>query len=159
MTATATGMRPTVVRGDVVLVPFPFTDLTSSKLRPAVVIRAANDQSDYVLAFVSSRLAPRGIGDVAVATSHPEYGMTGFAVTSTIRVSKIVTLARSLLVRRIGRLGPLLISDLDRALVDALGIDTSPYREAGRRDERERLRSLESAGGAAAVIDDLRGAP
>lgn len=158
MTAPGAEPRPAVVRGDVVLVPFPFTHLTSTKLRPAVVVRAAHDQSDFVLSFVSSRMAPRGVGDVAVAPSHPEYGMTGFAVASTIRVAKIVTLARSLLVRRIGRLGPLLIADLDRALADALGLNTAPYREAGRRAERERLRALANAGGAAAVMDDLRAA-
>jgi hypothetical protein len=101
-------------------------------------------------------MASRGVGDVAVSPSHPEYEMAGFAVLSTIRVAKMVTLARSLLVRRIGRLGPLLIADLDRALVDALGINSVPFREAGRRAERERLRALANAGGAAAAIDDLR---
>lgn len=139
--------------------PFPFTDLTSSKLRPAVVIRAASDQSDFVLAFISSRLEPRGQGEVVVAPSHPEFGMAGFTVASTIRLSKIVTLARSLLTRRIGRLGPLLVADLNRALADAMGMDPAPYREEGRRAERDRLRALASAGGAAAVIDDLVGSP
>lgn len=153
--APAAGSRPIVSRGDVVLVPFPFTDLTSTKLRPAVVFRAATDQSDFVLAFVSSRVAPQGVGDVVVSPRHPEYGMTGLALASTIRLSKIVTLARSLLVRRIGRLGPLLMADIDQSLVAALGIDIAPYREAGALAARERLRSLAQAGGAKAVIDDL----
>lgn len=62
----------------------------------------------------------------------------------------------SLLVRRIGRLGPLLIAEMDQALADALGINTARYREAGRRAERERPRALANAGGAEAVLVDLR---
>ena len=47
-------------RGDVVLLPFPFTDLSSSKRRPALVISpdAFNDQmQDLVVAAIASQLA------------------------------------------------------------------------------------------------------
>lgn len=37
------------------LVPFPFTDLPATKLRPAVVLRAGREQHDFILAFASSR--------------------------------------------------------------------------------------------------------
>jgi len=52
-------------------------------------------------------------------------------------------------------LGPLLTGELDRALVTALGINTVPYREEGRRDERSRLAALHAAGGTAALLADL----
>ena len=47
-------------RGEVVLVPFPFSDLTTAKVRPAVVVSGALYQStepDLILAAVTSRLA------------------------------------------------------------------------------------------------------
>jgi hypothetical protein len=66
-----------------------------------------------------------------------------------------VTLSRTLLRRWLGRLGPLLTTDLDRALVAALAINTVPYREEGRREERVRLAALHRAGGLAALLADL----
>jgi mRNA interferase MazF len=146
--------RP-IGRGDIVLVPFPFTDLSEAKRRPAVVIWADPAGADYVLAFISSRAVIPGAGDVVLLPTHPEFALTGLSVPSKIRTTKLVTLARELLRRWIGRLGPLLIADLDRALVTALGINTVPYREEGRRDERARLKSLHAAGGVAALGADL----
>ena len=80
---------------------------------------------------------------------------SGLLVTSTIRTTKLVTLTRTMVHRWLGRLGPLVTADLDRALAMALGINTIPYREEGRRDERSRLVALYGAGGAAAVLTEL----
>ena len=147
--------RP-LARGDVVLVPFPFTDLSSSKLRPAVVISMDTLRGDVTLAFISSQRVGRGgAGDVAVLPMHPEFALSGLTVPSTIRTGKLVTLARPIVRRWLGRLGTLLLIDLDRSLVAALGINTVPYRDEGRREERARLVTLHTAGGAPAVLSDL----
>lgn len=54
--------------GDVVLVPFPFTDQTTSKKRPAVVIsnrEYAESRPDVVVMPITSQLRPsRGVGEV-----------------------------------------------------------------------------------------------
>lgn len=116
--------------------------------------------AECVLAFITSR----GIGqaapdEVVILQSHPEFAMTGLAASSKIRAAKLVTLATSLLTRWLGRLGPLLGHDLDRVLVDALGINTVPFRESGRRDERTRLARLHQAGGVQALLSDLELSP
>ncbi len=48
-------MTPLILqRGDIVLVPFPFTDLSGQKLRPAVIISPDPVGEDILLAFISS---------------------------------------------------------------------------------------------------------
>lgn len=151
--------RP-LIRGDVVLVPFPFTDLSSTRLRPAVVVAATSQHEDVTLAFIGSQALDRvGQGDLLVHASHPEFALTGLSIPSKIRTAKIVTLNRVLVRRWLGRLGPLLTADLDHALVSALGVNLVPYREEGRLQERRRLLDLHRAGGPEAVVADLRGQP
>jgi mRNA interferase MazF len=56
--------------GDVVLVPFPFTDQTATKKRPAVVVSSEDYQThrpDLILMAITSQSKPRlGFGEMAV---------------------------------------------------------------------------------------------
>lgn len=146
--------RP-LAHGDIVLVPFPFTDLLASKRRPAVVLWADPAQTDFLLAFISSRRVRAEVGAVPLLPSHPEFALTGLTAPSMLRTTKLVTLSGALLRRWLGRLGPLLTADLDRALITALGINTAPERDAARREERTRLARLHAAGGTPALLADL----
>ena len=136
--------------------PFPHVDLSSNKQRPAVVVGVDSRRSDYTLAFVSSQDPMRlETGEVSIVPTHQEFSMSGLALPSKVRATRLVTLSRSLLTRWIGRLGPLLIAELDRALIGALAINMVPYAEQGRQDERARLTVLHNAGGATALLVDL----
>jgi mRNA interferase MazF len=103
-------------RDDVVLVSFPFTDLSDQKLRPALIVgRPLGD--DVVLAFITSR------PDAAVtraehrfAPNDPEFSSTGLKVESRVRLGKLATLHRTLVQRRLGRVGPRTRRAVDRAL-------------------------------------------
>jgi len=58
----------------IVLIPFPFTDLTSTKLRPGLVLYEG--EKDVVVAFNSSKITkPRSV-DVIMAENHPEFKKT-----------------------------------------------------------------------------------
>ena len=145
--APLTSSRP-LARGDIVLVYFPFTDLSSTKRRPAVVLWADPGQTDFTLAFISSQnVTVVSAGETALAATNPEFRISGLSVSSKIRATKLVTLNRTLITRWLGRLGPLWIADIDHALVSALSINTVPYREQGRQDERGRMAALYNAGG------------
>jgi mRNA interferase MazF len=110
-------------RGAVVLTRFPFTDLAGASLRPAVVVSQGQIGQDLVLAAISSVMrGALAATDCAVETTHPEFALTGLRVTSVIRTHKLVAVERSVIVRRLGRLGPELQAEVDRLLRMVLGL-------------------------------------
>ncbi|VAW31450.1 hypothetical protein MNBD_CHLOROFLEXI01-2096 [hydrothermal vent metagenome] len=111
-------------RGDVVLIRFPFTDLSGSKRRPSVIL--AEYSSDIVVAFVSSVLPTKPEqSDILLKPSSPFFLMTGLKKASVVRLRKVATLECELVTRRLGKLEPELLTAVDKALVHGLGINTS----------------------------------
>jgi mRNA interferase MazF len=110
-----------LAKGDVVLVPFPFTDLSQTKLRPAIVLYVQPEGEDITLCFISSQNLDRVSRDESIIDlSHPEFAQTGLKATSKVRVSRIVTLDRQLIKRKLGKLGLQLLANVDSILVDIL---------------------------------------
>ena len=86
--------------GSVVLVPFPFSDLSQSKLRPAIVLASA-DREDWVLCQVTSR----PYGDTRVLELRDaDFMVGGLRVPSFARPAKPFTAHQSLFVAEIGKL-------------------------------------------------------
>lgn len=109
-----------LAKGDIILVPFPFTDLSQTKLRPAVVLWADSKGQDVTLCFISSQKVERlAANEFAIASNDPQFSRTGLKVTSKVRVTRVVTLERRMLQRRLGRLGGQLMERLDQTLRDA----------------------------------------
>lgn len=110
-----TARRP-LTRGDVVLIPFPFTDLSGEKVWPAVIVERIVDE-DLLLAFVTSRVSQIDAWtDVLLGPNQPEFSLTGLRVSSTVRLNKLTTLHRTLALRRIGFLGPQTLGSVMTAL-------------------------------------------
>ena len=96
-------------RGDVVLVPFPFSDLSQSKLRPAVVLADAG-RGDYVLCQVTSNR----YGDpLAVELTQADFAGGSLHLTSYARAGKLFTASAQLIQRQAGVLTQ---SALDRVV-------------------------------------------
>ena len=109
-----------LAKGDIVLVPFPFTDLSQTKLRPGVVLWAEPKGQDVTLCFISSqKVDSLARYEFAIDGNDPQFSIMGLKVTSKVRVTRIVTLERRLLQRKLGRLGNQLMENLDRALKHA----------------------------------------
>lgn len=98
--------------GSVVLVPFPFSDLSQSKLRPAVVLADAG-RGDWVLCQLTS--SP--YSDVrAISLSNSDFKKGSLRVVSYARPGKLFTANRELLVSEVGVLNE---AGLDR-VIDAV---------------------------------------
>lgn len=116
-------------RGAVVLVRFPFTDLSGSKRRPAVVL--ASYPPDMVVAFISSVIpSVPELSDVVLQPSVPAFASTGLKVTSVIRLRKLATLEQTLITRLLGQLNQELLTAVDKALLTGLRIGVSSQFQA-----------------------------
>jgi mRNA interferase MazF len=104
------------LKGKIILIPFPFTDLTSTKLRPALVLYEG--EKDVVAAFISSKTdKPKPI-DIAINEKNPEFKITGLKLTSTIKLDKIATISKELIVGEIGEIGPKLKKEVNRKITE-----------------------------------------
>lgn len=76
-----------IKKGDVILAPFPFTDLTQTKLRPAVVLWVSSTGSNnIVICFISSQnLTNLKLEEFLIRDSDPEFINTGLKVSSKVR--------------------------------------------------------------------------
>ena len=106
------------------LVDFPFTDLSQTKLRPAVVLWTSSTDSDVTLCAITSQNVNKlAIGEFLLAQSDSEFSGTGLSVPSKVRVNRIVTLSRRLVVRRLGRLGIQYIQELKTSMIQVFQLD------------------------------------
>lgn len=89
--------------GDVVLVPFPFTDQSAAKKRPAVIVssRAYNDaRSDVIIMAITSRIrTPPGFGEAQVI----DWQIAGLIKPSAFKPI-FTTIEQSLVLRKMGEL-------------------------------------------------------
>lgn len=108
-------------RGSVVLAIYPFTDLSSAKRRPALVVSATGRPGhDCILAFITSRTGPTETTDLVLAPSDQDFGATGLRMASRVRCEKLMTLDRSLLTGRLRQLSKRLMIEVDVRLKIAL---------------------------------------
>lgn len=106
--------------GDVVLVPFPFTDQTTTKKRPAVVVSSDVFNSQYadliVMAITSKSASGTAVGEVAIA----DWSDAGLLKASIIK-PVVTTIEKGLIIRKLGKLQDSDRQELKKALEDIFG--------------------------------------
>jgi mRNA interferase MazF len=91
------------MKGSVVLIHFPFTDMSALKLRPALVIHES--ASDVVVAFISSQIPEHpSDSDLFIPADHPSFPGTGLKRASVIKFDKLATVSRDLIEGGIGEI-------------------------------------------------------
>jgi mRNA interferase MazF len=107
--------------GAVVLIPFPYSDLSQAKVRPVVVLADAA-RGDVVLCQVTSS----AYADAnAVELTGTDFTEGALLHTSYARPAKLFTVSASLAVRRVGVLGSASRNRIVDAVVDLLRIESS----------------------------------
>ncbi|GGE10822.1 type II toxin-antitoxin system PemK/MazF family toxin [Psychroflexus salis] len=104
-------------KGDIVLIPFPFTDLSGIKKRPAVILVEAKD--DITVSFMTTQLKWKTNHDMIIKPTE----LNGLKMNSLIRVGKIVTLNKNLAIGKLGELKHAEIADLNNSLISLLKLN------------------------------------
>jgi len=90
---------------DIILVPFPFSDLTAVKKRPCLilcVLRPKGLESHYIVSMMTSSTARITFPyDVSLQ----DWKKAGLPKKTVVRLAKLVTIDGSLIRKRIGRIG------------------------------------------------------
>jgi mRNA interferase MazF len=96
--------------GNIVLVPFPFTDLSGNKLRPALIL--AKDETDLIVAFITSQ--NKWVSDNTIYVKAAL--ANGLKVDSLVRLNKIATLSLDICVGKLGSLESYEMDDVKNGL-------------------------------------------
>ncbi len=97
-------------KGDVILIVFPFSDLSGNKLRPALVI--AESANELTVVFITTQLKWKEPTD---AVLHPDK-QNGIRKQSLLRISKIATLDKTLVMGRLGFINSIIQNEVDSKL-------------------------------------------
>jgi len=99
-----------MAKGDIILITFPFTDLSGSKLRPSIVL--TNNSQDVTVAFITTQLKWQEPTDLLLTPALNN----GLKKLSMVRTSKLATLDKLLIKGRVGSVTIKEIGDLDQRL-------------------------------------------
>ena len=106
-------------KGEIVLIPFPFTDLSGNKLRPALILHSSRNGEDCIVSFISS----------VRSRSRDKYNIpfdpdaeNGIKNPSIIKINKIATLQKKLILGRLGVVDRITLNKIDAQLTDLFAL-------------------------------------
>ena len=91
-------------KGKIVLIPFPFTDLSASKVRPAVIVSGFAQGEDIIAAFISSVKSKIQKTDIVLNSYDKDFSKTGLKADSVIKIGKIATLDKKIILGEMGEI-------------------------------------------------------
>ena len=104
------------VRGDVVVLPFPFSDLMGTKRRPALVL-ADLPGDDVILCQITSQNAKDSF---AIPLINTDFVTGSLPSPSYIRPSRIFTADKNIILRKCGTISDRLFSETTHKIIDLL---------------------------------------
>lgn len=114
-----------VSRGDVVLVDYPYSDRTGTKVRPALVVQADALNSritDTIIVAITRSTHRASATQLFIDLSLPDGTKTGLRMDSMVQCENILTIDTKFIVTRIGALSASLLDEVAKCLKVALDI-------------------------------------
>ncbi len=105
------------LKNDVILVRYPFTDLSSIKVRPAVVVNSPHTSQDHIVVALTSQVSSLLSGEFPLS----DWAGAGLNVPTAVKRG-IYTAHPLVIIRRIGKLSQQDAREIDRSLKLWLGI-------------------------------------
>ena len=104
------------VKGDIVVVPFPFSDLMSAKRRPALVIAELEGDNLILCQITSQQIRDR----YAILIDDSDFEDGTLRQTSNVRPNRIFTADRHIILYIVGHLKPEKVNEVSERIVDIL---------------------------------------
>lgn len=115
------------MRGDVVIVDFPFAEGGGSKVRPALVVQVEGLRTlNLILAMITSVVAHGGSTRTLIDPSDISEAGSGLRMPSLVLCDQLFSIRRTRVLRVIGRVSPASMGRVDNSLRIALGLDENP---------------------------------
>ena len=108
---------PSYSRGRVILVRFPFSDLTSAKVRPAIVVSATHPSQDLLIVPLTSRTDRLQPGEFVMQ----DWQAAGLNVPSAVKRG-VFTIQQSLVIRTLGSISGPDEREVERSMRAWLGL-------------------------------------
>lgn len=86
-------------KGSIILTPFPFTDFSGTKVRPAIILSSKAYGDDVIVAFISSRKKNRLLETEVLVQPDKNNGLK---TSSNIKLTKIATLDKKIVLGELG---------------------------------------------------------
>lgn len=108
---------PSYSKGEVVLVRYPFSDLSGMKVRPAVIVNAPHASQDVFIVPLTSKSAPLLAGEFVLA----KWKQAGLNIETVVKRG-IYTLHQNLIIKSVGKLSASDAASLEKSLKGWLGL-------------------------------------
>jgi len=107
------------VKGDIVVLPFPFSDLSKSKKRPALIV-AKLKGDDIILCQITSEAR---IDDYSIILEDKDFKQGKLNLNSLIRPNRLFTADKSIIIYKVGSLKESKIKEVEKVLINIIKKD------------------------------------
>ena len=104
-------------KGDIILIPFPFTDLTGLKNRPAIIL--VESELDLIVSFITTQIKWQEETDINLTPSEEN----GLKKVSLLKLNKLATLDKELIIGRLGTINKETLYLINKNLIKIFQLD------------------------------------